>query len=334
MVCTPQTTVTLSEMAEAIKSYQSFALCGHINPDGDCVGSQLALYWALRELGKDVVALKALDEPLNFALSTLPGASELQAAIHFSGKVDAFIACDVPTRERLGDAARIHDEAEVTFTLDHHAVPTSMARYNYVDPDAPATSFLAWQLIKELGVTPTSRMAQCAYAGLMTDTGGFRYQNTTAETLRCAAEMIEAGAQPALSATNFFQNQSFASVELMQRMLQHTEFDFEKGYAIGVVSLKDFVDCNAQKADAEGLIDTLRSIAGIRVACVLREAEAGVRGSLRAKDENDVSIIARKFDGGGHKAAAGFTHGGSLEQAQEDLRCSIVELLSHQGALS
>lgn len=137
MATTPQTNVTLAEFAEALDRFESFALCGHVSPDGDCLGSQLALAHALRAKGKRAVCLLAHNDAVDKSFLFLPGANELIPACEFEGDVDAFIAVDVPNLERLGDAARVHESAGAHFTLDHHAVESCMAEYNYVDPDAP-----------------------------------------------------------------------------------------------------------------------------------------------------------------------------------------------------
>ena len=129
MATTPQTNVTLAEFAEALDRFESFALCGHVSPDGDCLGSQLALAHALRAKGKRAVCLLAHDDAVDKSFLFLPGANELIPACEFESDVDAFIAVDVPNLERLGDAARVHESAGAHFTLDHHAVESCMAEY-------------------------------------------------------------------------------------------------------------------------------------------------------------------------------------------------------------
>ena len=212
MATTPQTNVTLAEFAEALDRFESFALCGHVSPDGDCLGSQLALAHALRAKGKRAVCLLAHDDAVDKSFLFLPGANELIPACEFESDVDAFIAVDVPNLERLGDAARVHESAGAHFTLDHHAVESCMAEYNYVDPDAPATGMLVWRLIGEMGVERTFEMAQCCYLALMTDTGRFQFQNTTPEAFALAGEMVTAGARPEECSQEIYQRRSAASL--------------------------------------------------------------------------------------------------------------------------
>lgn len=324
---TPQTNTTLSEIAERLRALDDFVICGHVNPDGDCLGSQLGLYHALKALGKKVTCLLARNEPVDLGLRFLPGIDVMVPASAFEGSAQVFIAVDVPSVERIGDAATLHDAATVRFTIDHHAFDTAMAEYTYVEPDSPSASMLIWQLAQHMdSVTPD--VAQSCLTGLITDTGRFAYQNTTANAFECAAEMIRAGANTVVVNREFFQNRSLASMKLEQIILDRMEFFEEGAFVCSYLTQTDFAQCNAVKADAEVLIDTLRSIRGVKVALILREnGEGEVRGSLRAKDDTtDVSAVARSFDGGGHKAAAGFTFYGCMDEALDEIKTRVLRL--------
>lgn len=314
---TPQTNTTLSEIAERLKVLDDFVICGHVNPDGDCLGSQLALCHALRALGKKATCVLARNEPIEVGLQFLPGSESLLWADDYAEPCSVFIAVDVPTIERIGDAAQLHERASLHFTIDHHAVDTSMAEFTYVDPDASATCLLIWELTSYLGGRCRD-VAHCCLTGLITDTGRFAYQNTDARSFAAAAEMMEWGADPTEVNREFFQSRSLASIELEKITLEHMEFYEQGQFVLSYLSKDDFTACKALKADAEPLIDSLRSIRGVKVALILRETdEAVIRGSLRAKDdETDVAAVARTFEGGGHKAAAGFTFHGTLDQAR------------------
>lgn len=324
---TPQTNTTLAEVAHALSDYTSFVICGHVNPDGDCLGSQLALAHALRGLGKQVTCVLAKADPIDQNLAFLPGLSDMVFAGDYQGPVEVFVAVDVPTVERMGAAAALHERACVRFTIDHHAVDTTMAEYTYVDPASPSTTMLIWKLACLLGVT-TPDVALSALCGLITDTGRFAYQNTTPEAFELAAEMMRAGASPVVVSREFFQNRSRASLELERLVLDRMEVSEQGMFACSYLMLADFEEQGAIKADAEPLIDTLRSVRGVRVALILRENKPGeVRGSLRAKDDTtDVAQVARVFDGGGHKAAAGFTFKGTMEQALQEVPHVVHQL--------
>ncbi|MCL1797038.1 MAG: DHH family phosphoesterase [Eggerthellaceae bacterium] len=325
---TPQTNTTLAEIAQRFLQLDDFVICGHVSPDGDCLSSQLTLLHALRSLGKKAACLLCEDEPVDASLHFLPGIEEVLPVAKFSGTPRVFVACDVPIPERIEEtAAALQAGAEVTFTLDHHAVDRVMSDYTYVDPDAASTTMLIWELIKEMGIEPTREMALCAYTGLVTDTGNFQYQNTDSRAFSSASEMVALGIEPAAVATEIFQNRSLASLLLEKILLSRLIVDDEKRYVLSYLSLEDFSLCGAQKADAEPLINILRSLEGVRVACVLRETQEGIRGSIRAKDETDVAQIARVLGGGGHKAAAGFTMSDSLEVAREKVRVALNTMM-------
>ncbi|MCI2242011.1 DHH family phosphoesterase [Adlercreutzia faecimuris] len=326
MTVTPQTNTTLEGIAEALMGCSSVAICGHVSPDGDCLGSQLALAGALRKLGKRVFCLLAADEPVERTLAFLPGADTLMPAAGFGDYVECFVAVDVPTPERLGAADAVRRAAPLTVTVDHHAVPHAMSRLSYTDPDAAATAVLVWRLAVHLGVDRDAAIATCAYAGLMTDTGRFQYQNADAAAFAAAAEMVAAGADPGRVAREVYQNRSAASVRLEAAAIDHMELVADGAGAVSWLSLDDFAAAGAVRADAEPLIDVLRSIAGVRVACMLREQDGQVRGSLRAKDGTDVAALARELGGGGHVAAAGFTLDAPLDDAVALLRGRVAAL--------
>lgn len=304
-----------------------FVVCGHVSPDGDCLGSQLALAAALRRLGKRVTCVLVKDEPVEAnLLRVLDGAQDLVFAGAYKGAPGAFVGVDVPTRERIGEAAcALLDQAPFSFTIDHHAVDATMCNMVYVDPDAASTTMLIWELAGYLGVERTGAVANCCYTGLVTDTGRFQYQNTDERCMRLAAEMVAAGADPASVSREVFQNRTYASMRLEATAIMRAEFSDDGATALGYLTREDFARFGAQKSDAEPVIDALRRIEGVRVACMLREQEDCIRGSLRAKDDTDVSAIARTFGGGGHVAAAGFTLRCTLDDAVAQVRAALAE---------
>ena len=324
MTVTPQTNTTLEGIAEALMGCTSLAICGHVSPDGDCIGSQLALAHALRKLGKRVTCLLAKDEPIDPNLAFLPGADKLVPASSFDGFVDCLVAVDVPTPERLGGADVLRRRAPLTVTVDHHAVPEAMSRLSYTDPDAASTTTLIWRLVEQLGVDYDADIATCAYTGLMTDTGRFQYQNADAAAFALASQIVAQGADPGAISREVYQNRRAASVYLEALAISHLELLDGGCVALSWLSADDFATCGADRADAEPLIDVLRSISGVRVACMLRQQGDVVRGSLRAKDDTDVAAIAREFGGGGHRAAAGLTLEVPLPEAVDQLRARLV----------
>ena len=163
---TLQTNTTLSEIAERLSALDDFVICGHINPDGDCLGSQLALCHALRAMGKTAHCVLAKDDPIEANLTFLPGVDEIEVASEYQGPISVFIAVDVPTVERIGLAAVLQAKASVRFTIDHHATEGAMSEYNYVDPESPSASMLVWEVCKHLD-SLTPQVAQCTLTGCL-----------------------------------------------------------------------------------------------------------------------------------------------------------------------
>ena len=328
---TPQTNSTLPQIAQALLVHESFVICGHVSPDGDCIGSQLALANALESLGRRAVCVLASPDSPDSAFDFLPGREKMVPAASVTDAFDAFVAVDVPTLERMGEGARLHERSAFTVTVDHHASPEGVSDLNYIDPDAPSATMLVWELAGHLGAPRTAELATCAYTGLMTDTGRFQYQNATADAFSAAAQMVAAGADAARISREVYQHRSYASVLLEARAIERVRLLCDGQAAVSWLSQEDFAECDANKSDAEPLIDLLRSLSGVRVACMLREQDDCVRGSFRSKDDTDVAALARKFGGGGHVAAAGFTIEASLPQASERVVRLLNERLGARG---
>lgn len=322
MTVTPQTNTTLEEIAAQLMAHETFVICGHINPDGDCIGSTLGLANALRSVGKEVHALVADNDPVRQTFSFMKGFDSLTPASGFHGDIDVFVMVDAPNALRIGDAAEaVRQRAALTITIDHHAVPERHSQLSYTDPDSASTTLLIWEIAKMLGISEESEgmrhVAECCYAGLLTDTGGFMHQNTNHEAFAAATEMVGEGIPVGIIATHLFQERTMASVRLDSLTVSHMRLIGEGDVVLSWISLEDMESLDATKDDAENAIESIRCIGGIDIACLLKEREGCVRGSLRAKNDVDVAAIAREFGGGGHKAAAGFT-----------LECSLSEAIS------
>lgn len=329
MAVTPQTNASLAQIANVISASDDFVICGHVSPDGDCLGCQLTLWHALRVLGKRATCVLVKDEPVGAALAFLPGIEEMIPASEFKGVCKTFVGVDVPTRERIGDVACvILDSADTSITIDHHASDTTMCDYVHVDPDAASASILVWEVVKLLLQTPPLESAVCAYTGLVTDTGGFRFQNSDARAFNMASEFVAYGVDPAFVATNAFQNRTLASLKLESAVIERLEIICEGKASISWVREDDLKRVGATKADVEPLIDTVRAVQGTRVACMLREQDGEIRGNLRSKDDTDVSALARQLGGGGHKAAAGFNLEMPLVDAVEFMKGKLAGLVA------
>lgn len=329
MSVTPETNTTLEEIAACLLKSTNVCICGHTSPDGDAVGSALAMRLALIALGKDVTVVLADDKAeLDAKFDFLPGSDEYIHANAYKGAIDTFLCVDAPNAERLGySATKLHAKASKSITVDHHACARRMSDLSYTDPDAASTTILIWKLIKHLGVNVGKDIATCTLSGLMTDTGSFQYQNVDGHTLEMASEMVSAGACPNEISVNLFQRRSIASIQLESIAIKNMHLICDGRAVISWIDVDDMKRTGAVKADTDTLINLLRSIDGVEVACMLKEQKDATRGSLRSKDDKDVSAIAAKFGGGGHRAAAGFTFSGSLSKAIEVLSEEIANLL-------
>ena len=287
MALSPYTNADLPAIAATLGEGTHFAICGHVNPDGDCLGSMLALGGALRGLGKQVDCLLVrMPRPRRaFTSARLRDPQYAGSRLYGKGPYVHHGGC-ASLDDRIGACAPIRAAAPRTITLDHHEVTCGSSQLNYVDPDAPATCLIVWDLLKLLpaaAITPD--VALCAYTGLMTDTGRFQFQNTSAAAFHAAAEMVEAGVSPDVPAREVFQSRSVASMQLEGRLLERMELLCNGRFSFSYITRSDFAEFGAVKADAEPLIDTLRAMRGVQIACILKVQPDGVvRGSLRSED--------------------------------------------------
>ena len=303
---------------------QTVALCGHKNPDGDCLGSILALTQVLKAKGIQATPLLATaDKPAN--LDFLAGYEDLVPAADYQESPDVFVMVDVPSDERMADGAAVKARAAKTLKIDHHVGPEDIADIAYIDPSAAAVGTMVWQLIDQMGVPRTAEAAQCCYVALMTDTGSFRYQNADADAFAMASEMVLAGADPATAATNLYQRKSVAAVQLEARVAERARFACQGRLVISWMDDDDLAELGATRDDCEELTDVVRQIAGPEVSVILRGQDGHIRGSIRSKTAHDVRAIAEKMNGGGHVAASGFTLYGSMDKAIETVISKVAE---------
>lgn len=299
-------------MAVELRKASSVVIGSHVKPDGDAIGSMLALTLALRELGIPAIPVLADDSPppstyeflAGFGLFTQPGELEPPAV---------FVALDTPSLERLGAAASLASSADQLLVCDHHPDNQEFGTVNVVDPGAAASGQMIWHLIEVLGVTPTADIALCCWVALVTDTGRFSFSNTSAQALRDAASMVAVGVDVAAANRLVYESRSHASIVLEALVVSRLTLANGGRVAYAWVADADYEQTGAVPEETEHLIDALRVLGGIEVAALMRLHPESVRVNLRAKSGFDVGSIARRFGGGGHKPAAGFTYDGDAE---------------------
>src|ERR671937_1263211 len=314
----PQTTASeLSAVADAIREHERFLLTTHENPDGDALGSLLAAKLALNQLGKDTVMVLHSDAPLPGEYQFMPLA-ELKRRWPDDVSERVFIALDCANESRIADP-EVLGRVPLSIDVDHHHDNTRFGQINLIIPDASSTAEVLRDLFQELGVELTPHIAEALYIALVTDTGRFQYTNTTPKALRLAAELVEAGANVHRIFQGVYESVEFAKLKLLARALERAQVYDGGRLVVSYLLRGDFTALNAAEAYSEGIIDYLRAVDGAEMAALIREPPRregpARRISLRASnDELDVSAIARKANGGGHRPAAGVSSDASVEE--------------------
>ncbi len=296
----------LHHAAVALRRASSVVVCAHVRPDGDAIGSVLALTLALRDAGIPAIPTLADDREASSTYEWLPGFGLYVPAADLEVP-SVFIALDTPIPERLGVARELADAAGALLVIDHHWDATSYGTLNVIDREAAATGQIVWRLLEALEIRPTPEIAVCCYTALITDTGRFQYQNTTPEVLRDAADMLETGVDASEVARRVYQSRSVGSLAIEARAMSRLTVANSGEVAYAWITDGDFEETGARPEEAEHLPDAVRVLDGIEVAVLMRERGDEVRVNLRAKTTFDVGEVARRLGGGGHKAAAGFT---------------------------
>jgi bifunctional oligoribonuclease and PAP phosphatase NrnA len=319
-----QTSSDLQAIAAALRERDRFLVVTHENPDGDALGSLLAMTLALQQLGKDAVMYLAGVGPLPREYSAMPLDGLLR---ELPGDMDdrVLVAVDCAKADRIGPDPTPIERAALVLDIDHHHDNTRFGDLNLIVPDASSTAEVLRDLFREVGVQITPEIAEPLYIALVTDTGRFQYANTSPKSLRLAAELVEAGADVHAVFQQVYESVEFARVKLLARALERARV-LEGGRIIVSYLLRtDFAEVGAAEPYSEGIIDYLRMVEGAELAALIREPPRddgpSRRVSLRASvDELDVSLIARTLGGGGHRQAAGFSSEASIDEITELLR--------------
>ena len=322
----------IDHVVEELRSADKLLLTTHENPDGDALGSLLGMHGILTQLGKDALMYLSPDEfPLPHEYRDMESSAIVGAPpADMDERVAVFLDCGNIDRMPVDFLQRdgIH-----ILNIDHHHDNTRFGTANLVDPVASCTAEIVWRLAKELGAELTTEIARALYVGLITDTGRFMYENTTAEAHTMAAELIEAGVQPHVLYSRIYESLPLERITLLSRALS-TIRRFDDGTVTMLhLTAEDFEQTGAVENDSEGIIDHARAVEGTAVAVLVRELtgdRAGKRKvSLRATDGRvDVSEIARSFGGGGHRQAAGATTELDIDTLTEAIRERVRAQLS------
>ena len=294
----------IDRVLEVIREHKTFCIVGHMRPDGDCIGSQLGLALALRNEGKRVTVWNQDAIPLKYKFLVGDGLIEKPKA---GQKFDCVIATDCASYERLGTAGDCVKQRKVLINIDHHATNPRYGDVNWVSPREPSTGELIYRLLKVARWPITPPIADLLFAAISTDTGSFQYPNTRPGTFHAGAELVTRGANLAKICDEVYQSYPLSRAKLLKHVYSKFRLTDNDRIAWLWLKKKDFTRTGAESDDTEGLIDHLRAIEPVVVACVFEEIEPEMtRISLRSKsDRVNVSEICGQFGGGGHPAAAG-----------------------------
>lgn len=321
--------MSLSLIKDEILKAKRIGLSFHTSPDGDALGSTLALLNALRYIGKDAYIISRDVIPDNF--SYLSFSDEIDGETTKPDKdTDLVIVLDCGNVERI--SADLSDYNGTLIDLDHHVSNENYGHINFVDTQAAATCELSYMLIKELGIdlkeecSETNAIGSAVYTGLVTDTGSFRHSNVTKRTHSIAAELIDAGIDNSKIHSSLFDNKPFEKVKLMGTVLSNIELALDNKVAVLSIPKGMLESFNLPNADTSDIISIGLGIKGVEVSLLLKEVEEGTKSSLRSKNDVDVRKVAEIFGGGGHIKAAGLMQKNTdMEKAKENLLRALKE---------
>ena len=316
---------TLAEAAEVIGRAKSLALACHVGPDGDALGSMIALGLAARAAGKDVVASYGSPFGDLGSLSFLP-TELLVPPADFPSHPEVMVSLDAGSADRLGELAGNASEAEALIVLDHHVTNDGFGDISVVDGSAAATGEMVFDLLNLLEWPITPEIAHCLHAAVMTDTGRFTYSNTTARTLEIGAALIELGADPTEISRHVYEESPFGYLKILSIALGRAELDEELRLVSTFVDQDDLRACDVDWGDIDNLIDVVRLATEADVALVAKDHGDGrIKMSMRSRGDTNVGALAAAFGGGGHRLAAGFTSEGPIESIIDKVKAAIQD---------
>ena len=330
---TPREREQMGPALAALREARSVVLACHINPDGDTLGSMIALALGLEHLGKTCTLLSSDGVPAIYTF--LPETERIVRRAEEGAATppawDLAIVLDAGDITRVGAAVAetVLSAAPRLMDIDHHVTAGQFGDIRLLDAEAAATGEIIYDLLIALGVPITLPIAECLLCALLTDTGSFRFPNVTPRTLEIAAELVRIGASPNRVAEQVFENKPFATQKLLGRALDALQRTPDGRVVWAHVTQADFLEFGAGDEETEGIVNAIRSGQGAEVALFLREMATGkLRVSLRSRDPVDVSLVAKTFGGGGHRLAAGGTLDGPLAEAEARLVAEVQKCLT------
>jgi phosphoesterase RecJ-like protein len=319
----------MDKIIQHLKQSGPILIASHINPDGDAIGSSLALGLALESIGKSVTFYT--ESPIPAVYRFLPETNRMVEEIKAENQFETAIIIDCGDIDRVGDAISIIDKIQTVINIDHHITNTKFGTYSLIDTAACATAEIVYRLIKKMNVAINNVIAISIYTGIMTDTGSFRFSNTNRESFAICEEMIALGADPYLVAQHVYGTYSLGRIKLLNRAIDSIEISENGKLSVMTVTEEMFAETNTKPDDVDGLINYAKRIEDVKVAALIFEqhknngnedARKTYHVSLRSDETVDVGAIAAFYGGGGHSTAAGF----SIESTLAGIKSKIFNL--------
>lgn len=315
--------MTLDNILEEIKKAEKIVILTHEHPDGDAIGSSLAMYHALKAFGKNPDVIIPVHSKV---FNCLPGVEDIKTESNIEN-YDLAISLDCATIKMLNGFVNYFENAKVKVCIDHHSTNTMFGDYNYVNPAAPACAQILLVILEYFEIEMTKEIGTCILAGIITDTGGFKYQGVTAETFEFVAWLLNKGVNVSSIYRQVLEVKTKPNFELHRIANNRVEF-FEDGkIAYTYITAEDEAKVGAESGDHEGIVDIGRCVEGVEVSIFIRQTEKGCKISLRSNDYVNVADACSIFGGGGHARAAGATIQGTIEQAKEKVLSEVIRLL-------
>ena len=314
---------TLDNILEEINKANSIVILTHENPDGDAVGTALALYNALKQYGKNPdIIIPEYSKVFEF----LPGIDDIKKESNVE-KYDLAISVDCATIKMLNGFANYFESAKMKIVIDHHGTNTMYGDINFVNPVAPACAQILITILEYFGMEITKDIGSCILTGIITDTGGFKYSGVTAETFEFVAWLLNKGVNVSKIYRQVLQVKTKANFELHRIASDRIEFLEDGKIAFTYITEEDEQKVGAQNGDHEGIVEVGRDVEGVEVSIFVRQTEKGCKVSLRSNDYVNVSDVCLMFGGGGHQRAAGALIQGTIEQVKEKLLYQVKSYL-------
>jgi phosphoesterase RecJ-like protein len=313
----------LSQVVELIENKSNFAITTHIKPDGDGLGSSLGLCWLLRSLGKNAEVVVRGDVPQ--AYRSLPGADEIRDISTINGRYDAVFVIECSDLDRPGIEGL---DNVLTVNIDHHATGAHFGSINWIDSTASAVGEMIYNLCKAIGGRITKEIAECVYMALVTDTGSFRFSNTSERTLKVASELVKAGAQPSKIGEAVYNNYPWSRIELMRQVLATVKRDATGKIATMRQTLAMQESSDAVDGDNNGFVNIPLAAKDVVAVVYMREVGPNkYKASLRSKRDINVAKVAERFGGGGHKNASGLSIEGDWDTKEAEIVAALADAI-------